>query len=198
MNSKRLPLIIGAVLTVLVVIGGVFYFTQDNSGAPVSTGPVTKITCLGGSEKSSLMADPEVQSLLRQHGIEVNFSARGSYDMVQTKTADLKAQNIDCLWPSSASAKSVFEATHTTGDFPGYRAESVLESPEVIYAGPDATAALVKAGVVQKRGSGYYIVDLKRLMLDYVLNHKHHPNIRLPHRLFSPSFPRSTNRRRDS
>lgn len=172
-GRNRTPLIIGVVVAVVALIGGVYYFTRGDA-APVaksSSPPVETINCIGGSEKSALMADPEVSKLLRdKYQLAVDFKRQGSYDLVQLSTAELKAQQVDCLWPSSASAKSVFEESHNArADFAGYRAESVLESPEVIYAGVDATDALLKAGVVEKRGSGYYIVDLKRLLLELVL-----------------------------
>jgi hypothetical protein len=76
-----------------------------------------------------------------------------------------------CLWPSSASAQGVFESLHS-GKFADYRAETVLQSPEVIYAGPQGTDALVKAGLVAKREDRYYIIDVKGLMLDYVLKQR--------------------------
>lgn len=171
---NRLPLILGVVMAVMaIIIGSVFFARRGGSGAGVAGGPSTTITCIGGSEKSALMADPDLVALLRKkYNLTVNFSRQGSYDLVQKPTADLKAQKVDCLWPSSASAKSVFEKQHkASADFPGYRAESVLESPEVIFASPDATDALVNAKVVQKRGNGYYIIGLKKLLLDYVLKH---------------------------
>jgi hypothetical protein len=65
----------------------------------------------------------------------------------------------------------VFEAQHK-GAFADYRAQTVLQSPEVVYAGPQGTDALVKAGIVQKRNDRYFIVDMKKLLLDYVLKHK--------------------------
>jgi hypothetical protein len=174
-GRNRTPLIIGVVVAVLALVGGVYYFTRDGQ-SPVTQGssppaPVKTLNCIGGSEKSALMADPEVTKLLRdKYQLAVDFNRQGSYDLVQLPASELKAQKVDCLWPSSASARSVFEKSHNARtDFPGYRAESVLESPEVIYAGVDATDALVKAGVVEKRGGGYYIVDLKRLLLELVL-----------------------------
>jgi hypothetical protein len=175
-SVKRL---LGIGLAILVVIGifvgGVFLIGgRGSTGAnasPTPTGPkVATISCIGGSEKTGLMADPKVQSILRKkYNLEVQFVPMGSYDQVLLTSADLKKRAADCLWPSSASAQYVFEATHQTTDYKAYRARTVLQSPEVIYAGPDSTAALVKTGIVQERSSNrYYIVDLKRLLTDYV------------------------------
>ncbi|WBB70784.1 hypothetical protein [Micromonospora sp. WMMD812] len=139
---------------------------------PVATAAPMTVTCIGGSEKSELMADPEVERILRdRHQLDVNFEPLGSYDQVQLSADDLRARQIDCLWPSSASAQSVFESLHQ-GAFPDYRWENVLQSPEVVYAGPRGTDALVKAGLVQQRDGRYYMVDVKSLLLDYVIKRK--------------------------
>jgi hypothetical protein len=173
---KRLSIIIGAVAAVAaifivsaVLIGGGSGKTSANTGSTlVSTQPVT-INCIGGSEKTSLMADPQVQKILHdKYGITVNFSSMGSYEQVSLTDDQLKAKGADCLWPASYSAQSVFESLHKTSSYKGYRAETVLQSPEVIYAGPEGTKALIAAGIVQKRENNYYIVDMKKLLVDYV------------------------------
>jgi hypothetical protein len=157
-------LVLAAAITVTVVVtrGG-------GDGGPPAAQQVT-INCLGGSEKASLMADQQVKDLLRtKYGLTVTFTPKGSYDQVQLKTADLKGT--DCLWPASASAQSVFEAEHK-GEFKDYRAETVLQSPEVIYAGPTGTDALVKVGLVTNQDNKYYLTDVKKLLLDYILKHR--------------------------
>ena len=94
------------------------------------------------------MADPDVVKILHdRYHLIVNFTPQGSYDQVQLTTAELKAQNVDCLWPSSGSAQLVFEETHNVNtEFPAYHAETVLQSPEVIYAGPEGTQRAAEAG----------------------------------------------------
>jgi hypothetical protein len=166
--SKRLPLIVGGVLVLVAVVVGIFVIKGGGSSAPVAT-----INCIGGSEKQELMADPDVVKILHdRYHLTVDFTPEGSYDQVQLTTAELHAMNVDCLWPSSGSAQLVFEETHPVKtDFPAYQAETVLESPEVIYAGPNGTAALLKQHVVQLRSGHYYIVDMKTL-LDLVLAQK--------------------------
>ncbi|MET9024535.1 hypothetical protein ABZW96_02835 [Nocardia sp. NPDC004168] len=166
MNRSRLPVLIAIVVAVTAIAVGVVVI-RDSNDTPAA---VQQLTCSGGSEKSSLMADGEVRAVLRdRYGLEVRFDKRGSYDLAQIPTEQLRNQKIDCLWPSSASARSVFETSHDTAAFPDYRAESVLETPEVIYAGAAATDALVRAGIVARRDNTYYIVDFKRLLLDFVL-----------------------------
>ncbi|MGQ4599433.1 hypothetical protein [Nocardia sp. R6R-6] len=174
MNRSRLPAILAIMVAVIAIAVGVVVIRKADE-TPVA---VRALTCLGGSEKSALMADADVRAILRDdYGLEVRFDKRGSYDLVQLPTDQLRNQKIDCLWPSSASARSVFEAAHNTGDFPDYRAESVLETPEVIYAGVAATDALVRAGIVAQRDNSYYIVDFKRLLLDFVLPKQKWPSL---------------------
>jgi hypothetical protein len=159
--------LIGLVLVVIACVTVAALVTRG-SGDPAAPAAAT-VTCLGGSEKTELMADTRVREILHdKYGLTVSFQPLGSYDQVQLSTADLKSRAVDCLWPASASAQSVFEAQHA-GAFPDYRAETVLQSPEVIYAGPSGTAALVKVGLVAQRDGRYFIVDTKRLLLDYVL-----------------------------
>jgi hypothetical protein len=169
----RLPsprFLIGLVLVLGVCIGVVYGVTRLRSGAP--SGPAAEqvtLTCVGGSEKTELMADADIKRILHdRHGITVAFQPLGSYDQVQLPTDELKRRKLDCLWPSSASAQNVFESLHS-GAFDGYRAETVLQSPEVLYSGPQGTDALVQAKIVEKRSDRYYIVNMKSLLLDYVL-----------------------------
>jgi hypothetical protein len=159
------------VLVIGVSVAVAAFVVRKDDGGPSGPAAVT-INCLGGSEKTELMADPEIQKILRdRYGVTVTFKPLGSYDQVQLATDQLKSRSIDCLWPASASAQSVFEAQHQ-GAFPEYRAETVLQSPEVIYAGPEGTQALMKEKIVTIRDNRYFIVDFKRLLLDYVLTHK--------------------------
>lgn len=172
----RLPsprFLLGLAIVLVVCLVAAFLLTRKSgeSGGKPAADPVT-VACVGGSEKTELMADPDVKRILHdKYGLTVAFSPMGSYDQVQMSTEDLKARKIDCLWPSSASAQNVFEAQHK-GAFADYHAETVLQSPEVVYAGPSGTDALVKAGIVQKRSDRYFIVDMKKLLLDYVLKRK--------------------------
>jgi hypothetical protein len=174
---RVLALGVTAVLVVAVFVGGVKLLgsrgssTAADPSASGSGGPTAvTVTCIGGSEKTGLMADPKVKKTLAdKYGITVAFVPMGSYDQVSLDDAELKKRGADCLWPSSVSAQYVFEATHKTSDYPGYKAQTVLQSPEVVYAGPSGTAALEKAGIVVKRaGDRYFIVDLKRLLTEVI------------------------------
>ncbi|MGI5152882.1 hypothetical protein ACQEVC_41965 [Plantactinospora sp. CA-294935] len=167
MRSPSVRFLVGLVTVIVVCVVAALLWSR--SGGTSTPAALTTLTCVGGSEKSELMADPEVTRVLRdRYRLEVSFQPLGSYDQVQLSTDELSARRVDCLWPSSASAQSVFEAQHQ-GAFPEYRAENLLQSPEVVYAGPRGTDALVKMGVVQQRDSRFHIVNMKSLLLDYVL-----------------------------
>lgn len=168
-NSRSL---LGMLIMVLVlVLGGALYLWTKNTPEaqkPLSEKKVT-ITCAGGSEKSELMADPEVAKLLHdKFGLTVKFVPMGSYKQVLLSSEDIKARGYNCLWPSSASARSVFEAKHK-GAFPAYRAQTVLQSPEVIYSGPSATKALTDAKLVSTRNGTVHWLDIKTLLTGHVL-----------------------------
>ena len=168
----RLPstrFLIGLGTVIVVCIAAAVLWSKFGGSDPKPTvAQVTTINCVGGSEKSELMADQKVKQILHdKYQLTVNFQSLGSYDQVQLSTDELKSRKLDCLWPSSASAQSVFEAQHP-GAFKEYRAENLLQSPEVIYAGPNGTAALVANGIVQLRDNRYYIVDMKKLLQEYV------------------------------
>jgi hypothetical protein len=165
----RIPLIIGLVLVAVAVVAGVLIIKGNGKSTPA-----VALTCIGGSEKSGLMADPDVQKILKnKYHLTVNFIPQGSYDQVQLTTAELKSQNVDCLWPSSGSAQLVFEKTHNVNtDFPGYQAQTVLQSPEVLYAGPETTRVLLAQKVVVQRSGRYFVVNMKKLLQEYILQDK--------------------------
>jgi hypothetical protein len=130
-----------------------------------------KVTCLGGSEKEDLINDLEVKRILKdKYGIEVSFNATGSYKQVQIPADELKANKIDCLWPSSASAQAIFEGSGGSKAFGSdYQAASVLQSPEVLYANKEAADGLKNAGIVEVRDNSYFIVNLRKLLEEYLL-----------------------------
>ncbi|MBE3558507.1 MAG: hypothetical protein IMW89_04690 [Ktedonobacteraceae bacterium] len=170
--QRSVRFIIGLVilLIVLLSIAGLLVFSPKPAPPPP---PLTTVSCVGGSEKSPLMEDPQVKKILAdKYHLAVDFQAMGSLDQALLPTDQLKQRKTDCLWPSSAGAQLVFEAKHNTADFPAYKADTVLRTPEVIYSGPSATDALMKARIVQQRDNRYFIVNMKELLLNYVLKGK--------------------------
>jgi hypothetical protein len=170
--------VVGLALVVLVLAGAAYFFVLKPSPPGASATPTppaafATVHCVGGSEKASLLADPQVQKILRtRYRLAVQFDPMGSFDQALMPTPQLKVKGIDCLWPSSVSAQLVFEAKHNVADFPAYQATNILYSPEVVYAGPEGTAALQKKHIVVKRQNAYYILNMKRLLLEYILKGK--------------------------
>lgn len=168
--SLRFLIGLGAVLA--VGVAAAFLWLRLSGPGPAPAAPPVTLNCIGGSEKTELMADATMKRILQdKYHLVVNFQPLGSYDQVQLTTDALKSRKINCLWPASASAQSVFEAQHRDA-FKDYRAENVLQSPEVIYAGPRGTDALVNLGIVALRDKRYYIVDMKTLLLEYVIKRR--------------------------
>jgi hypothetical protein len=166
---------IAGIVVVLVIAVVVIMMGKRSSGGTAAPGDSTvTITCLGGSEKEDLINDPDVKRILKdKYGIEVNFNATGSYKQVQIPVDELKADKIDCLWPSSASAQAIFEESGNSKAFGNeYQAASVLQSPEVLYANKEAADGLKNAGIVEFRDNAYFIVNLRRLLDDYLLANK--------------------------
>lgn len=169
--SLRFLLGLGAVIAVCAAVA-IFWLRSDRTSPVAAPELSVTVNCVGGSEKSELMADPRVTQILAdRYHLSVNFQPLGSYDQVQLSTEELASRDLNCLWPSSASAQNVFEAGHASA-FPDYRAENVLQSPEVVYAGPRGTDALVKAGIVVRRDNRHYIVDMKSLLLDHIIKRR--------------------------
>jgi hypothetical protein len=195
--TLRLAIALG--LVILLGVGGVLVLNNRPSAPEVVAAPtsaaVTQATlnCYGGSEKTDLMADADIKRILQErYSLAVNFQPRGSIDQVLLSTDQLKQAKIDCLMPSSAAAQLVFEAKHNTAtDFPAYQASGVLLSPEVIYSGPQATDALVAAGLVQQREGRYYVLDQKKLMLDYSLKNATWDGLKTPN-IRGPIYIRTT------
>jgi hypothetical protein len=162
----------GIVVVVIIAVVVIMSNRSTPGGHPaVQADGTVKLTCLGGSEKEDFIGDPEVKKILREkYGIEVDFNASGSYKQVQISPDELKADKVDCLWPSSASAQAIFEGSGNSKAFGNdYQAASVLQSPEVLYANQEAADGLKNAGIVQMRDNSYFIVDLRKLLDDYLL-----------------------------
>lgn len=135
--------------------------TGQSDSAPPSQAAVT-VNCIGGDEKVGLLKDPDVVKTLRDQGVTVNYQPKGSIDQALMSPQELQNAKADCLWPASKAAQFLFESRSKSA-FPGYRSETVLRTPEVVYSGPETTKALIKAKIVQERGKRYFIIDMAKL-----------------------------------
>lgn len=168
MNSRS-RFVIGLVLVLAVLVGGGLLVVWNNT-RPQPTAPTQPITlrCAVGSEKTPLLADPEVKRILAErYGVTVDARSMGSYDQVLLSTDEITSRGFDCLWPSSASALGVFQDKHA-GAYPDARSDTALQSPLVVYAGVNGTAALEKAGLVTQRDGRFFLLDLKSMLLDHI------------------------------
>lgn len=164
--------IVGIVAVVVIAVVAIMMGQRSGGGDSAKTADgAARISCYGGSEKEDFINDAEVKRILRdKYGIEVDFNAKGSYKQVQISADELKADKVDCLWPSSASAQAIFEGSGISKAFGNnYQAASVLQSPEVLYANKEAADGLQRAGIVQVRDNAFFIVDLRKLLEDYLL-----------------------------
>jgi hypothetical protein len=163
--------IVGIVAVLVIAVVVIMMSKRSGGGDAAPADGTVKVTCLGGSEKEDLINDLEVKRILKdKYGIEVSFNATGSYKQVQIPADELKANKIDCLWPSSASAQAIFEGSGGSKAFGSdYQAASVLQSPEVLYANKEAADGLKNAGIVEVRDNSYFIVNLRKLLEEYLL-----------------------------
>jgi len=163
--------IVGIVAVLVVAVVVIMMTKRSGGGEAAPANGTVKVTCLGGSGKADLINDLDVKRILKdKYGIEVSFNATGSYKQVQIPADELKADKVDCLWPSSASAQAIFEGSGSSKAFGNdYQAASVLQSPEVLYANKEAADGLKNAGIVELRDNSYFIVNLRKLLEEYLL-----------------------------
>ena len=82
--------LIGLGLVLAVSVGTAYFLTKPEEAKPAE--PIT-VACVGGSEKSELMADESVRRILKEKfGITVTFSPLGSYDQVQLPPMSCETQ----------------------------------------------------------------------------------------------------------
>src|SRR4051794_40716683 len=80
---------------VLIIVFTVFLRPKQST---LTATPVTQTTvnCVGGSEKSALMQDTEIKTILQtKYGLTVNFSAMGSLAQVTMPTDEIKQKALD-------------------------------------------------------------------------------------------------------
>src|SRR5258708_1200988 len=93
-------------LAVIIVVAVVAMMKNRGGGGPVpGAGNAGTMKGFVGGEKMNLLKDPEVTRILKDHyNITLDFSRRGSLEMVQ----DPAAPNQDFLWPSSQVALEMY------------------------------------------------------------------------------------------
>lgn len=171
MTSKR-PIALVAVVALLIA-GAFLVISKINSSNPVKKLEQAAINCVGGSEKKEILDDKDVIEILQdRYRLSVNYETLETFKMVQLTTEELAADDVSCIWSSSTTAQQVFEGTHKLSDFKGYRAEVVIQSPEVLYSGPNTVKELLKKKIAKQEPDGSLTVDMKRLLQDVILKGK--------------------------
>ncbi|HEY3285199.1 MAG TPA: substrate-binding domain-containing protein [Armatimonadota bacterium] len=124
-----------------------------------------------GGEKIGFLEDPEVKDFLaRRYGLAVDYQKAGSVAMVEGKT-----DGLDALWPSSQVTLQLYRNRHGGSAV----AETIFNSPVVLYSTKEVTGALQRLGIVRVEQGTYYIVDMPRL-IDLMVKQAHWKDLGLP------------------
>ena len=138
------------ILLAVIAVVGVWQWQRAKQPALVTlTGRV-------GGEKMGFLQDPEVQTALRQrYGITLNTQRYGSVEMVMDTAA---GQNF--LWPASDVNLDYYRERGG----PLAQSHNIFHSPIVLYSWDIVVDALMKNGMVEKRGESYYLTDVAGLI----------------------------------
>jgi hypothetical protein len=125
-------------LLALVLVGLVgFVVFRDRFAAPAPA--ITTVTGVIGSEKLAFFADPRVQKVFRDNGLDVKVDPAGSRQIATTVRLD----QYDFAFPSSSPAADKLLAAH-----PAARTYAPFSSPMVVATFAPIVDLLTKAGVV--------------------------------------------------
>jgi hypothetical protein len=150
-------------LVVIVVVVAFSVLNRGGGGSGLSGGPVgggasvEPITLKGyiGGEKINFVQDPDIVKILQEkYGITLDAEKRGSLEMVTEESGGK-----DFLWPSNEIALSMYKQKNSAAS-----ADTIFNSPIVIYSWDKVTDALIKLGVVKLENGAYYIVDTRKLI----------------------------------
>ncbi len=154
MNRTILGLILLGVVAAVAV--GVTQF--DLSGILQRAAPREPVTVslVYGGEKSALLANPKVASILKdRYRITLDSARAGSVEMATT----LDTRGRDCLWPSNGVSVEMARASGKTV----LSDETIFNSPVVLYAWSGVADALTKAGVVHAAPDGTLLADVQAM-----------------------------------
>ena len=156
--SKNKIIGLAALLAVVLVLGGsqIVYSAMQSmkrDNAPKSTQTVNGY--LGG-EKISLFDDGEFDKLLAGQGLKVDYRKAGSLDMMTASRTGM-----DYLFPSSKAAVEYGKSKKVDVS----KADTVFNSPIVLYTYRNVADALCKSGLIGKDG-GTYHMDMAKAAQD--------------------------------
>ena len=148
---------LGLLLAVVLAVVG-FQLRRDDAepvAAPSGPEPITVAGRIGSEKEGFLQSQAVREILATKYGLTVNATNAGSLDMVREPRPDE-----DFLWPSSEVALALFREEFGSAA----PAETIFNSPIVLYAWSDVTKALIAAGLVAQEGETYYVNDFPRLV----------------------------------
>lgn len=166
------------ILLAVIAIGAIFYVRQRGTGAVTGgltgaptvgdranngggaggnpTGEVIELKGLTGGEKLPIFQDVEIQKiLLERYRLKVQADKRGSIEMVKGE----QPADRDFLWTSQVGL-DLFKSAN--GKM--VKAETLLNSPIVLYTWEPVTEALIRKRIVEKRADSYFVVNFPKLV----------------------------------
>jgi len=151
--------LVGVLILIAVVVSGILYQVLfrggSNKQADIFGRSTETVVGYIGSEKSNLLDNPEVQSVLRSAGgLDTEYLKAGSIEMIS-----MDQSGKDFLWPSSQVALELYTLRGGTG-----KSKILLNSPIVLYSWDIVVDALEKDKIVEKRDGTFYVVDLPAMI----------------------------------
>jgi hypothetical protein len=147
------------ILLALVLVGGVVAaIILGNSSHPTGTSTadpggkkLTLVTGVIGSEKAAFFADPQVQKIFRQHGLNVQVTTAGSRQIATT----VNLKHVDFVFPSSApAAVKIEEKTSVSTVF------APFYSPMAIATFKPIVQILKNAGMASQDSDGIWHLNM--------------------------------------
>jgi hypothetical protein len=151
---------LGAVVLAAVIVAVIAASAWPGGDTPGSTPRPDQLVVkgYGGGLKANFLHDPEVQAILAdRYGLQVDITSIGSIDLACGRQF---GPEDDFVWLGDSVALARYQDRGCTM----LRAESVYNSPVVLYSWTPIVDALVAAGVARVTAGGAYTVDFRRLV----------------------------------
>lgn len=117
---------------------------------PTPTAAAEVVTCLGGQVFIPMAHD----HILETYNIDLRYKGVSTFMMKDYEHLD----QIDCIWPGSASAMDFYKEAHPSGEFAVRRQHTVFRTYGVIFTRRDLyLEPLMKAGYVYEKDGAYVI-----------------------------------------
>ncbi|MEI6098458.1 MAG: hypothetical protein WCS20_09180 [Alphaproteobacteria bacterium] len=154
MNRTILGLVLLGIVAAIAV--GLTQFDLAGMLQRVSPRAPVNVSIFVGGEKTALLANPKVASIIKdRYKISLDATRAGSVEMVTTLDTTAK----DCLWPSNAVSVEMARAAGKSV----LTDETIFNSPIVMYAWADVATALTKAGLIHAGPDGTLLADVSAM-----------------------------------